>query len=58
MVQGVLTDGNPQTLASAAHVLVLCFDSVALRQTLHLDANAYAQTAQAFLTPLLDLNTA
>ena len=56
MVQGVLTDGNPQTLASAAHVLVLCFDSVALRQTLHLDANAYAQTAQAFLTLLLELN--
>ena len=32
MAQGALTDGNPQTLASSALVLMLCFDGVALRQ--------------------------
>ena len=34
MVQDALTDGNPQTLASSALVLMLCFDGVALRQKL------------------------
>jgi len=34
MAQGALTDGNPQTLASSALVLMLCFDGVALRQKL------------------------
>jgi len=54
MIQTALPDGDPATLRALAHVLMLCFDGVALRQNLHRDDNADADAARSILTLLLE----
>jgi len=56
MILFALPNGEPATLKALAHVLMLCFDGVALRQNLHRDKNADAQAADSILTLLLHEN--
>lgn len=53
MIRRALPRGDPGTMQALTHVLMLCFDGVALRQNLHRADTADAEAARAILALLL-----
>lgn len=53
MIQRALPGGKPEELSALAHVLMLCFDAVALRQNLKRSGSADEQAISSILTLLL-----
>jgi AcrR family transcriptional regulator len=53
MIRRALPVGETDSLKALAHVLMLCFDGIALRQNLHRAAHADAQAVRSILTLLL-----
>lgn len=53
MIHAALPGGDTDTMKALAHVLMLCFDGVALRQNLHRNGIADVQAANSVLSLLL-----
>jgi AcrR family transcriptional regulator len=53
MIRSAFPRRDVETLSALAHVLMLCFDGVALRQNLHRNGTADVQAAQSILSLLL-----
>lgn len=53
MIQRALPKGDLKTIKALAHVLMLCFDGVALRQNLRRNGNVDSEAARSVLSLLL-----